>query len=621
MSSEPAFTGLESHKETSALRFKEFKELFKLPNQLSPSSTLDHRASHKNSKSLQTGSLYPEFFSGDDQPSHTSALRMGKRRRRPTKKSYSLANGMLRPAITDDEDSSAPKSGGGGVLSLTVREGGSRHGGHKHPFLNPFHPRRRSRSTGEEGRRGLETSWIPDAVAPSSVLSPVLLSARQEYKNNPNVYVAELPRLPKSFVREFELLAPVSKSQGPYHSQTPSVSHITPSSTAGSGMSTVPVSQYYGSQSHAKLQHQLVLHHQQQQRQLQQHNRTSNKTAIAAFGSKTFLFQSLQNSKLQGYYIFRVVADHVEYRKLPMGLNPLCAQYFRDTYVTYRGLEAKTKTLREEREKSMKYGSIWNASQPQTVDQGLHGVSEPVATTLSKFAAKTGASGEISRITATREDPGLQSASEEGVGDILRSAVAWDTASPHHGASLRPQHSPHKRSTGYLEQRYNPEGTLNNSLVKSIIGVPDRPSNKLDTLLVALEKGGLRRAGTKNASFSGPLSAGGDFYNGNSAYSGDLASPKAGRPTAFIPQRPALYPHRKRSWTGSKEQQRLEAERRRLEEEERWDKEEQKHREEVYQRTYGPQLFLNEIVNDFEYERFDTSAVITILNDNREFLD
>ncbi|GJJ77729.1 hypothetical protein EMPS_10088 [Entomortierella parvispora] len=654
-STEPTPTGMESHKEPSHMRFK---DLFKgvgvgLSNQHSPSSgnrgmpgfpTLDHRGSHKNSKSLQAGTSFREFLSGDDQPSHNNALRMGKRRRRLTKKSHSLANGMLRPAVTDDEDSSTPKSVGGGLLNLTMREGGSRHGGHKHhTFLSTFQPRRRSRSTGEEGRRELQSVWMPDTAAtPSSVPSPALRNARLEHKNNPNVLVTELPPLPESFVREFKALAPVSKSHGPppHHSQTPStpsVSHITPSSTAGSGMSTstAPVPQFYGSQNHVKLQqHQVLIHqlqHQQQlhhqlHQQLQQQNHATTKAAIAAFVSKTFLFESLQNSKFQGYYIFRVVGDHVEYKKLPMGLNTLCGQYFRDTYVTYRGLEAKTKALREERERSLKFGSIWNASSQPPTDPGLqHGVSEPMVTTLGKFATVDGSSGAMSRTTATREDPGWHSASEERSGDILRSVVAWDAASPHHGALARPLSSPHKRSTGYLEQRYNPEGTLNNALVKSIIGVPDRTSNKLEPLLVKLEKsglrlekGGLHRSGTKNASFSGPLSAGGHFYNGSNVYSGDLASPKAvaGRPMAFIPQRPSLHHHRKRSWTGTKEQQRIEMERRRLEEEERWNKAEQKHREEVYQTTYGPQLFLNEVVHEFEYERFDASAVVTILNDN-----
>ncbi|KAG0048418.1 hypothetical protein BGZ83_006602, partial [Gryganskiella cystojenkinii] len=655
------------HKESSPLRFKDLFKSVGLSNQQNsfsvthglpsgPISSSETRGGHKNSKSLQTRSTFPfgDFLSGDDQPSTLSTFRLtgpGKRRRRLTKKSHTLANGMLRPAATDDEDSPATKSGGGFLNNLTLKEGGgiggSRGHGHKHhTFLHHLHPRRRSRSTGEDGRQELEqVSWKPDPTTTNTTfpyMSTALRDARRA-NHDPNVLIVELPPLPTKFVNEFKALSSASSKQRHYHhhSQTPSVTHITPSSTAGSGMSTTPASYLYAPHNYAKFQQQLQQYHQCPQWST---TTTTTKAATAsAFGTKTFLFRSFQNSKFQGHYIFRVVRDHVEYKKLPIGLEPLCSQYFRETYVTYRGLENKAKVLKEDRERRTRFSPVWSASQQS--GEELHPVSEPLTQTLSKLAS---AKGESTR--TTRDDLGIKTHGEpsgDGDGiDILKTSVTWDAMDPSQQGSKmtpsRPPSVPHGRSTGYLEQRYNPTGSVNHALVKSVIGFPpEKISRSRDPLLAALEKRGLHRGGSKNASISSTFS-GGNFYNNNNnnnnssnqsynsnnlnsgrllsnntsnTYQQDLMVSKT---ASFTPQRPPLYNNRKRSWTNIKEQQRQEAERQRLAEETHWNEKERKHREEVYQTTYGPQLFLEDITEGFEYERFDASVEISIMNDNHK---
>ncbi|KAG0262782.1 hypothetical protein BG011_009703 [Mortierella polycephala] len=522
----------ENHKEPSSVRFKDFFKNVGLSNQhyighttVSPAAS-DHNDTNKGiQRPLQTRGTFPlfgDFLSGDDQPStSTTRFRLagpGRRKRRFTKKSHSAATRMMVPftsaAATDDEDSPASRSGPHHQEPPLQRNHYSSH----HTFLHHLQRRHRSRSIGEDVPRDFDITWKPE-----SRISASLKEARCA-NPDPNVLLVELEPLPAKFLSEF---ASLSTSKGPLST------YITPSSTANSGQG--PMNSAPTTFSHY-------------------HQRSGSKCADILC-TKTFLFKSYQNSKFQGHYIFRVVGQHIEYKKLPVALEQPCSQYFREAYVTYRLLEKKAKTLREERERSRQHH--YRAKSREFEDH--HDMSEPSMTTLPM----------VNKSQGSKPNSG---------GEILRSSVAWDQMrlGDEGMSSDSPPPTPgisFGRSTGYQEQRYNPESS-NNALVQSIVGgINTRERNNL---------------------YSDTMS---------------LKPP---------PHRSQLYHSRKRSWTSIREQQRLEQEQQRAIEDARWNKMEQKYREEFQQAAYGLESSLNEIINGSEYERFDATADVTIPNENRD---
>ncbi|KAF9190924.1 hypothetical protein BGZ51_008073 [Haplosporangium sp. Z 767] len=533
----------ENHKEPSSVRFKDLFKNVSLSHQhytghatVSPPVS-DHADTTKGiRRPLQTRGTFPlfgDFLSGDDQPStSTTRFRLagpGRRKRRFTKKSHSATTGTVVPftsaAATDDEDSPASRPGTRRQGPLLQR---NHHNPH-HTFLHHLQRRHRSRSIGEDVSRedvprDLDITWKP-----ASRISASLKEARCA-NQDPNVLLVELEPLPTKFLNAF---ASLSTSKGPL------VTHITPSSTANAGqglMNSVPTTLCY-------------------------HPQRSGPKCADILCTKTFLFKSYQNSKFQGHYIFRVVGQHIEYKKLPVALEQPCSQYFREAYVTYRSLEKKAKTLRQERERSRQHHYRAKSREFEDHHDMLDMPSMTTLPTVGKGQGPKANSG----------------------GEILRSSVAWDQMrlGDAETSSDSPPPTPEisfGRSTGYQEQRYNPESS-NNALVRSIVGgATQSRSNTLE----------------RNNMYSDAMSL-------------------------QLPQhRSQLYHSRKRSWTSIREQQRLEQEQQRAIEDARWNEMEQKYREEFQQATYGLESSLSEIINGSEYERFDATADVTISNENRD---
>ncbi|KAG0354050.1 hypothetical protein BGZ54_001875 [Gamsiella multidivaricata] len=518
--------GHETHKESSAARFKDLFKNVGLSNQHSagPASTIPSTTEHHSpiigpSKAIQSRSAFyalGEFLSGDDQPAASKGFRLkgsGKRKKRFTKKSHTAAGvfATFAPVATDDEDSSASKSG---RLQL-----------HNHSILHHLHHRHRSRSTGEEGRGQVPLAWRQ---------GPALSAALKEARNvrpDPNLLLVELEPLPTDFVNAFTALS-ASRAQ---HPQGPLTTHITPSLTVNSGFAHLlagPIGTFTNHQSNASLIRPVA-------------------KCSDTINTKTFLFKFYQNSRFQGHYVFRVVEDRVEYKILPSALEQACSQYFREAYVTYRALENKAKTLKEERARR-RINLFW-AEGPE---------SAGVAAKIERRGSDSG--------------PGSK---------IQNSAVAWDqmaltdAATTLSESSVGTPNPQGRRTPEQMDQRSN-TGSSYSPIFKAFTRPTDRSS-------------------------SAPVER-----NGAMVYNSAVSQPGS--------QRSALYHSRRRSWSSINDQQRLDQQQQhQAMEDAYWREMERKYREEFKQATYGLELYLNEIIKGQEYERFDSSAAVSIANENR----
>ncbi|KAG0328496.1 hypothetical protein BGZ99_005191 [Dissophora globulifera] len=561
--------GHETHKESSTVRFKDLFKNVSLSHQhtsgpasASPSTSDHYFGFHVGStRPLQSRSTFHalgDFLSGDDQPSNSKGFRLkgssGRRKKRFTKKASSAAAGLLpqfATGATDDEDSSAPKLG--------------QHRPHRpHSFLHSLHPRHRSRSIGEQDRQPIVVTWTMDPP-----LSAALKEARKA-NPDPNVLLEELEPLPTDFVQAFHA-TPASKYQ-PQHQQYQSYQlphnhahhpshgslapHFTPSLTSSgfSALYSAPIGAFMGHQS------------------AQPSQRPVTKFSECLI-TKTFLFKSYENSKFQGHYIFRVVGDRVEYKKLSLSseLDHACSQYFREAYVTYRALEKKAKALKDEQSRR-NASSLWTRS--QEFEYGQRDVlPASIDRSIEAKGRSWGYSGSSNGSNLERRHSG---------GKILKSATAWDqikfmeknelsespmaTPEPHEG-----------RTIGFSDQRYNPQSS-SNALLRSMTGGSDRIRD------VRLEMDG----GAVHKVSSQPL-----------------------------PQRSPLYLSRRRSFSSIDEQRRGLEDKQEAKEAAWWKEMERKHREEHQHSIYGLEMFLKEITKGSEYERFDIVCNVAIVNDNR----
>ncbi|KAG0202456.1 hypothetical protein BGX28_005032 [Mortierella sp. GBA30] len=613
--------GAEAHKDfPPAARFKDlFKNVGLSNNQYSAGSpsapsttTSDYPVGTSGAlKPLQSRSTFPlfgDFLSGDDQPAASTKFRLrgpGRRKRRFTKKSHSAAGGMLAPfttagaagLVTDDEDSGASRS--------DTRQHDHHHNHHHQPqhnphnFLHHLQRRRRSRTTVEDIRQ--ETTrdqWKQEIQEPQQRrISAALRDARQATQDQPNVLMEELVPLPTQFLDEFGVLLS-SGNQGQYpqqltsppqphpQQQQPLVAHVTPTSTAGSGLASLfsppTATTITGATATMNNTPAMTLANQNC------FGRRPTATKPEAICTKTFLFKSFQNLRFQGHYLFRVIGDRVEYKRVPVELEDHCTQYFREAYVTFRSLEKKFKALKEDRERRRRItNQFWpNNSlpeappppQPLRQQQPQREMSDPLIPTLSKNV-----------VVPIRANSGS---------DIIKSSVAWDQVRLGQTATNEESLVPlsgqgigigvggvvlQGRKTGYQEQRYNPESS-NNAIVRSIVGGRDRSQSVID-------------ARAWNSSSSGMFGSGGS----------SLQSTTAAAMTMI--QRSSPYHIRKRSWTSIREQQRVEQEQQRAAEEAHWKELEQKYREEFKQSTFGLELYLTEIVKGSgEFDRFDATV-------------
>ncbi|KAG0223028.1 hypothetical protein BGX31_008749 [Mortierella sp. GBA43] len=605
------------------------------------------------------------FLSGDDQPATNSAggslskgFRLkgtGKRKKRFTKKATSaadLATNFHITAVTDDEDSSTSRTG---RRRLSIRpkqrqeepqdlysqhqpqqqkqkqkqkqqqqpqQQQQRGGG-----IMQWNSRYRSRSTGEEGR--FQAPFMNLAAwKPEPRISAELKKARQE-SQDPNVLIVELEPLPKSFEYAYAALSSCKashhqpqyplqqqyqqpQSQPPHlhhaHSQSLStldhmVAHVTPSGIAGSASSSGQVLPLLYGGSSTTLMPTIMSVPPMMTGTIAGSGAVMTTTmgtqprCSDSLLTKTFLFRFHQNSKFQGHYIFRVVKDRVEYKILPRSLEPACEQYFREAYVAYRTLEKKAKALKDEKVRSHRMTQFWTTA--------ITTVSPPTSPTASMSRAlgpldgpspnATGNSSNSSTTTNTNSTGHQSQGPEE---KIVKSTIAWDQmirfdtgAGYPLGRSPmpRPTFPPPSRSIGYQDQRYNPQRS-HNSIVRSFAGgsgvggVMDRSKSDFT------EKNTITNINTTEIS---PI------------------------PPPLPPRSTTHHSHtRNRSWTSAKEQQqRLDP---LTQEEHNLREMELKYREEARQAAYGLQLYLNTIIQGLEYERFDISADVEIVNDNRE---
>ncbi|KAG0040375.1 hypothetical protein BGZ82_003381, partial [Podila clonocystis] len=308
-----------------------------------------------------------------------------------------------------------------------------------------------------------------------------------------------------------------------------------------------------------------------QQQQLQQARPTTRPSALL---TKSFLFKTYHNSKSQGHYVFRVQGDQVKYKKLPVALEQLCSQYFRQADVTYRSLEKKAKVWREEKVDRKRSAEHWK-SHPSTStghnsQNSLGQISRRALNLIGGGAFSIGGGafsigGGTSPVSATSDSgslrPGLgfvDSAStfkrtDSGSVEILKSSIAWD-------------------------QVQSP--TSSSSSSSHMFG----------------------------GQLMGPLSSGIVSNRGNQNYgSSSMLSQRA----------PSHLLLRRRSGSSAKEHQ-LKMEHLRAEDEAQWKIAETKHHEESQQAKYGLDLFLSELIKGLEYERFDNIRDIAVVNENRD---
>ncbi|KAF9911958.1 hypothetical protein EC991_001405 [Linnemannia zychae] len=632
----------------------------------------------KPSQARGTFPRFGDFLSGDDQPSSTPRFRIGAPGRRKKKFSKKVSSTGYAPAATDDEDSPAPVRSATAIFSGSGRQrhhthqdnSGSRrqHNHHTHRFLPQLHYRHRSRSFDEGSRRDVEITWrLPPAhvgqEAGSPNISPALRDARRANKD-PGVLLVELEPLPTRIVHDLAAIKshhqqhhPPQSQQISVQSQTSGVSagplnaFLTPSSTTASrfgSISSGPTmthtnnsqnSSYYNSPQlmMTPLQQLQLQEQKQQQHQHQQAHIRSKADPAAVFCSKSFLFKSYQSSKFVSHYVFRVVGDQLEYKRLPEALEGSCSQYFRKADFTYRSLERKAKAIREERDER-KRGTSRSQSQPQLLRQQQQPNSSPLSTKLTRTKSQElddcyGSANSVATLSSFLKEGGgvSQGDSDRFLGgssagsnsarasmdkrrnsgdDILKSAVAWDHFSVSSSAASTPMpvevlsDSSISTSRGwgagggrssrsvrgganssYQNQRYNPENS-NNALVRTFLAGPGSDRVLKSYPMVEMNP---YAAAAGIVSFQSPV-------------------------VTAVMARPSLSRNRKRSWTSIKEERRREEE----EEETRLKEMERKFREELEQAVFGLELYLTEILRGQEFERFDAVADVRVANDSRD---
>ncbi|KAK3822536.1 MAG: hypothetical protein JOS17DRAFT_321278 [Linnemannia elongata] len=630
-------------------------------------------------KSFQARGTLPrfgDFLSGDDQPSSAPRFRIqapGRRKKKFSKKVSST--GGHAPAATDDEDSSAPvRSATTTMFSRSASR--QRHHTHQdelgprrqqnhhqhHRFLPHLHYRHRSRSFDEGSRRDVEITWrLPETPRRSeegrSNISPALSEAQRK-NQDPGVLLVELEPLPTRIVRDLAAI----KSHHHQHLQQHNSSQLqpsggslcnfmTPSSTTASGFGSAtsgPTTTHNNSQNSSYYNPQMItpllqLQLQEKQQQKQQHNEQplvrSKADPAAIFCTKSFLFKSYQSSRFRGHYVFRVVGDQLEYKRLPNALEESCSQYFRKADVTYRSLERKAKAIREERDER-KRNTSRSQSQPQLLHQQQqqqhqlqHHNSLPLSANLKRtksqdldeFYGTSTSDRSVATLSSFLKEGGGLSQGDNGrflggggsadkrrsSGDeILRSAVAWDYYNPSFSSAASTpipaevlSDSSISNSTiftgrssrsscgggtsSFANQRYNPESS-SNALVRTFLGGPGTGTDRILKSDPFMEMNPYAAA-AGIVSFQSPM-------------------------TTAVMTRPPLSRSRKRSWSSIKEERRRQEE----EEENRFKESERKYREELEQAIYGLELYLAEILKGLEYERFDAAADVKIVNENRD---
>ncbi|KAF9297617.1 hypothetical protein BGZ74_009755 [Mortierella antarctica] len=521
-------------KEASSVRFRGLFKNVGYP--LGPSSASTPM------KPIQSRGTFPfgaDFLSGDDQPlSNRFSVRLaGTGRRKKLRKKHSTvggsggSSGRKFTMATDDEDSSAPTDRSHHHHSNNSTH--SKHHPRRHNFLNNIY--RGSRSDGEEVR-------LPKTTQPSSVK----LSHKGSIGGG-SVMSLELQRARQSN-KDPSILLPTGTGNMMSHIYQ----HLNP---------------HLYLHQHQQQQHQLQQqqYHQQQQ-QIQQARHTTRPSALL---TKSFLFKTYHNSKSQGHYVFRIQGDQVEYKKLPVALEQLCSQYFRQADVTYRSLEKKAKVWREEKvdwKRSAEHWKIHSTTGTGHNSQNSLGQISGRGSLDSMGGGGGGEGGGTSPFSAN-SDSGSSRPSlgfvdstntfkkkESGGGEILKSSIAWD-------------------------QIQSPSSSF------------PSPSHLFGGQLM------------------GPLSSGtiSSRNNQNCGSSSSMLSQRA----------PSHLLHRRRSGSSAKEYQ-LKMEQLRVEDEAQWKIVETKHHEESQQAKYGLDLFLSELIKGVEYERFDNIRDVSVVNENRD---
>ncbi|KAG0357209.1 hypothetical protein BG005_003831 [Podila minutissima] len=566
-------------KEASSVRFRGLFKNVGYP--LGPSSASTPM------KPIQSRGTFPfgaDFLSGDDQPlSNRFSVRLaGTGRRKKLRKKHSTvggsggSSGRKFTMATDDEDSSAPTDRSHHHHSNNSTH--SKHHPRRHNFLNNIY--RGSRSDGEEVRLPKTTQPSSEklshkgSIGGGSVMSLELQRARQSNKD-PSTLLVEFRPLPIKFQQDFAAVTGRPFSPQPSSEQPSPQPNVFQPTGTGNMMSHIyqHLNPHMYLHQHQQQQHQLQqqqYHQQQYHQQQQQIQQARHTTRPSALLTKSFLFKTYHNSKSQGHYVFRIQGDQVEYKKLPVALEQLCSQYFRQADVTYRSLEKKAKVWREEK-------VDWKRSAEHWKIHSITGTGHNSQNSLGQISGRGsldsmggggggGEGGGTSPFSANSDSVSSRPSlgfvdstntfkkKESGGGEILKSSIAWD-------------------------QIQSPSSSL------------PSPSHFFGGQLM------------------GPLSSGiiSSRNNQNCGSSSSMLSQRA----------PSHLLHRRRSGSSAKEYQ-LKMEQLRVEDEAQWKIVETKHHEESQQAKYGLDLFLSELIKGVEYERFDNIRDVSVVNENRD---
>lgn len=405
-------------------------------------------------------------------------------------------------------------------------------------------------------------------------MSLELQRARQSNKD-PSTLLVEFRPLPIKFQQDFAAVTGRPFSPQPSSEQPSPQPNVFQPTGTGNMMSHIyqHLNPHMYLHQHQQQQHQLQqqqYHQQQYHQQQQQIQQARHTTRPSALLTKSFLFKTYHNSKSQGHYVFRIQGDQVEYKKLPVALEQLCSQYFRQADVTYRSLEKKAKVWREEK-------VDWKRSAEHWKIHSITGTGHNSQNSLGQISGRGsldsmggggggGEGGGTSPFSANSDSVSSRPSlgfvdstntfkkKESGGGEILKSSIAWD-------------------------QIQSPSSSL------------PSPSHFFGGQLM------------------GPLSSGiiSSRNNQNCGSSSSMLSQRA----------PSHLLHRRRSGSSAKEYQ-LKMEQLRVEDEAQWKIVETKHHEESQQAKYGLDLFLSELIKGVEYERFDNIRDVSVVNENRE---
>ncbi|KAG0005388.1 hypothetical protein BGZ65_011282 [Modicella reniformis] len=310
---------------------------------------------------------------------------------------------------------------------------------------------------------------------------------------------------------------------------------------------------------------------------------TSNRNA-SLLGSRNFLFKSYQNSGFQGHYVFRVREDSVEYARLPVILEEACSQYFREADTMYRELESKSKTWRDEqkaaREKREKaFEELMLNMITKTTDQAL----TPSPSLVSHEDNNSNNSDHVQNVASSETRHASQQKQDDGHSD-------------HSSQSLNPGTVLKSDST-----KYDSAGSMDNNDTSQKTGNSD-PSDG------SVERPNSCKEMSNNDGHAGSIGRGG---------SQTVATTVPAVTSVHCSSVCSAATTKAESLTCIAEYEELERMQRAIDNA-YWQGVELNHWEASKRSLFGLDLYLQQLIKHVEYELFDKSYNVNVLNKNRD---